>query len=359
MRGWKILSADISKSFLRGVTYDEFANLTGYAQREVNFYLSATDIPLLRTIPGFEDSNPAKEVLPCDKPGAGLADAPRAFQIKLTIILLSQCKMTQINVAWRCYRHDGGVVASAMTIHVDVPNIAGGAQIVSSMAAELEMPFRQRTVQRGHITNCGTGQIQDPTSMDISLDSVEYAGALRTMGHPQMKTGMKEEKCTLELYQVSMSLLRAVANLSHMRFYLIVCIVALQRRNHHPGVQHVRNLNTLLRCLQRKPEHLTYNHMPDALKGGQHMIVISDAPSIRRATVDIVFAEHSSSNHREVNRRSLQHNEIPMHFLPSASADRRGTPQEARSPQSCCQQGTPLTTVRCYRRCYMDFPEDQ
>ena len=55
--GWDICTADISKAFLQGVTYEELAELTGEPLREVNFYLPTDNIPLLRMIPGFEDSN--------------------------------------------------------------------------------------------------------------------------------------------------------------------------------------------------------------------------------------------------------------------------------------------------------------
>ena len=76
LRRWDICTADISKAFLQGVTYEELAKLTGKKQREVNFYLPASNIPLLQKVPGFEDFNPAKGVLHCDKPGTGLVDAP-------------------------------------------------------------------------------------------------------------------------------------------------------------------------------------------------------------------------------------------------------------------------------------------
>ena len=90
---WPILSADISKAFLQGVTYEELAKLTGEPVREVNFYLPASDIPLLRQLPGFEDFDPQTEVLHCDNPGTGLADAPRAFSIKLRGATEDKCQM--------------------------------------------------------------------------------------------------------------------------------------------------------------------------------------------------------------------------------------------------------------------------
>ncbi len=53
------------------MTYEELAELTGKKQREVNFYLLASNIPLPPKALGLEDFNPAKEVLHRDKPGAG------------------------------------------------------------------------------------------------------------------------------------------------------------------------------------------------------------------------------------------------------------------------------------------------
>jgi hypothetical protein len=91
LREWDICTADISKAFLHGVTYEELAKLTGKKQREVNFYLPASNIALLQKVPGFEDFNPAKEVLHCDKPGTGLVDAPLAFSIKLSMVTLDKC----------------------------------------------------------------------------------------------------------------------------------------------------------------------------------------------------------------------------------------------------------------------------
>ena len=120
-RGWEILSADISKAFLQGVTYKELAELTGAQPREINFYQPAADIPLLRTLPGFGGFDPQKSVLHCDKPGTGLADAPRAFQVKLVGVLTKKCGMRQSGVDNElCFRHDhSGTLVCLMTIHVD------------------------------------------------------------------------------------------------------------------------------------------------------------------------------------------------------------------------------------------------
>ena len=88
--GWDITTTDISKAFLEGVTYKELAELTGTQEREVNFYLPPHNLPLRRTIPGFESFDPQREVLHCDKPGTGSVDAPRAFSLKLKKLLTTE-----------------------------------------------------------------------------------------------------------------------------------------------------------------------------------------------------------------------------------------------------------------------------
>ena len=60
--GWPICTLDVWVAFLKGVTYEELAKLTGEPMREVNFYLPAVCIPLLRTVRGFEDFDPRTEV---------------------------------------------------------------------------------------------------------------------------------------------------------------------------------------------------------------------------------------------------------------------------------------------------------
>ena len=92
-RKWDLITTDISKAFLQGVTYEELSQLTGEALREVNFYLPQSNIPILRAIPGYENFNPVQEVLHCDKPGTGSVDAPRAFSLKLKQLLLVKGQM--------------------------------------------------------------------------------------------------------------------------------------------------------------------------------------------------------------------------------------------------------------------------
>ena len=60
-RGWDIATADVSKACLQGVTYKELAELTGEPIREVDVYLLASDVPILRKVPRYDDFNPVKD----------------------------------------------------------------------------------------------------------------------------------------------------------------------------------------------------------------------------------------------------------------------------------------------------------
>ena len=47
LRGWDLVSADISKAFLQGLSHKELADATGEPVREVNFYLPQASLHLL------------------------------------------------------------------------------------------------------------------------------------------------------------------------------------------------------------------------------------------------------------------------------------------------------------------------
>ena len=124
-------TTDISKAFLQGVTYEELAKLTDEKTREVNFYLPASNVPLLRKLKGFEDFNPTREVLHCDKLGTGLVDAPRAFSLKLGMVTQTSCGLIPSKVDLElCLKHDQGRLVCIVTKHVDDLKIAGEPHVV-------------------------------------------------------------------------------------------------------------------------------------------------------------------------------------------------------------------------------------
>ena len=161
-----------------------------------------------------------------------------------------------------------------MTIHVDDLKVAGRHEVVQELLKILESEFGELTIQRGTFTNCGVQHIQNPITREITLDQIDFVSKLRTIEHPQLATGTNEEKCVPALHQLIICLLGAIAYATHTRVDVMVFIVALQRQNHNPEVQHVRRLNKLLRWVQRNPKKLAYKKLPSR---EIHLRIISDA----------------------------------------------------------------------------------
>ena len=291
-RRWDTATTDISKAFLQGVTYEELAKLTGEQVREVNFYLPAAMIPLLRKVPGFEDFNPREEVLHCDKPGTGLVDAPRAFSIKLGLVTKNKCGLIPSKVDPElCYKHEptsgsssveagGGELVCLMTKHVDDLKITGRPDVVRHVLGEIQKVFGELKIIWHDFTNCGVRHVQCPRTKQISLDQVAFANALRPISHPQLR-GKNEDPAPPDLHQLYMSLLGAVAYLAHTRADALVFISALQRFNSKPLIIHVKRLNRLLRWIQTNPKKLSYKPLTSggssSVEAGSHLRIVSDA----------------------------------------------------------------------------------
>ena len=81
--GWIMVSVDIDKAFLQGMSYEEIHRTTGEPRREVFCVLPPGSAAILRRVRGFEYYDERLHCLRCLVPGTGTADAPRAFPLKL------------------------------------------------------------------------------------------------------------------------------------------------------------------------------------------------------------------------------------------------------------------------------------
>ena len=150
------------------------------------------------------------------------------------------------------------VLVCIMTKHVNDLNIAGRPEVVRQVLSELQKEFGELKVSWHNFVNCGAQHTQCPRTKSITLDQIVYAQNLRAIAHPQLTSGKAEDKAVPELHQLYMSLLGAVAYLSHTRVDVIVFICALQRHTSSPTIEHARKLNKLLRWIQRHPKKLRY-----------------------------------------------------------------------------------------------------
>ena len=129
-----------------------------------------------------------------------------------------------------------------MTKHVDDLKIAGRTGVVQHILAEIQRVFGELKIIWKDFTNCGVRHLQDIITKEITLDQIEYTQNLRPISHPELKTAKNEETCSAPLHQLFMSLLGAVAYLSHTRIDALVFISALQRHNSKPQIINVKRL---------------------------------------------------------------------------------------------------------------------
>ena len=81
---WEIFTADVSQAFLRGLTFEQTAEMKDEVRREVQFTVPPGSAEMLKQLPGFKDFNAMLEVLRLLRCGFGLKDAPRLRNKLLT-----------------------------------------------------------------------------------------------------------------------------------------------------------------------------------------------------------------------------------------------------------------------------------
>ena len=72
---WPLFTADVSQAFLRGLTFEQAAQLKDEVRRDVQFTVPPGSLHILQQLLGFEDFNPLTEVLRMLRCGFGLKDA--------------------------------------------------------------------------------------------------------------------------------------------------------------------------------------------------------------------------------------------------------------------------------------------
>ena len=142
--GWVLFSFDVSVAFAKGMTFEEYAKLTGEPLRVVQFELTREDAVTLQKIPGFETFDPDTEVLLMVKAVYGLKDAPRAWHTKLHMIL-TQFEMNSLYADPQLYvKHLNNKLKMILSAHVD--DLKGGAPREEAMRLLKHL--------EAHVVNC-------------------------------------------------------------------------------------------------------------------------------------------------------------------------------------------------------------
>ena len=80
-KDWVLITVDIDKAFLQGMTYKELQEVTGEPERFVYFVLPTGSASVLRLIPGYEDCDERYECTTCNRyEGTAQSIQPQALK---------------------------------------------------------------------------------------------------------------------------------------------------------------------------------------------------------------------------------------------------------------------------------------
>ena len=258
-RGWPLAAIDVRKAFLKGITYAELAATTNEPAREVNFELSPDAAAILRQCPGFEDFDPAQEVLNCPKPGTGCKDAPRCFGIKFSRATNDEfgAKPTTHDEQF-IVRHTNHKLDFLGAKHVDDVKAGCPPAVLQEFIARLEQVFGkgELDITLHNFTCCGVRHTL--TDKSYEMDQMEYIAALKTIENKEMVGKANDQPADAYNAQLFLSLLMALAFCLLTRNDLGAYVVAMQRVAQSPKYLHIRRLNTLVRWAQKNPLKLVY-----------------------------------------------------------------------------------------------------
>ena len=272
-QGWPLKSADVSEAFLRGLSFEEL-HRTGVDKelREVQLLLPAGSLELIRSVPGLETFNPETEVLHLLKPGFGLKDAPRLWNLALKRVL-KKVGLQPTNVDPQLYvLHAEGRLILLLSVHVDDLKITGLPTEIARTVKVLEEEFDALKLETDNFEHLGLKhKLEADGSRTVSQE--HYVSELRPIAEASLKASSADDLVSSELAQKFMSLLGGVAWCTQTRPDISVYVAALQRRLKNPRVQDLVNLNRVLKYLKLKPLCLRYRKLSNPWR----LVAISDS----------------------------------------------------------------------------------
>jgi hypothetical protein len=259
---WTLSTADVGCAFLRGLTFERLAELTGEPLRVVHFDPPAKFAALFTALPGMADTDWSRHTLKMVKPIYGLKDAPRCWRKQLHISLTGLGGHALLcDPALYCWKHEGGLVLLLST-HVDDLKLTGEDEWVAWLLAELTTQFGTLKTEIGIFEHCGLQHTQDPVSYSVKVDQNHYTPQLQLINLTNYDTSDESLAAPPELVAAFQSLLGGLSWLTQTRMDLCVYIQSLQRASHNPNFGHLLRVNRVTRWAKRKPMHVQYNKLP-------------------------------------------------------------------------------------------------
>jgi hypothetical protein len=144
----------------------------------VQLQLPSGAVPLFRQLPGMEDFDDSSEVLNMLRPGYGLKDAPRLWNMALRRVLKTLRLIATTCDSELYVKHEDGVLVLIVSTHVDDLKIAGVDAQIKEALRILELHFDQLKVQKGDFEHCGVVHKQ-AADKSITVSQQHYAEQLR------------------------------------------------------------------------------------------------------------------------------------------------------------------------------------
>ena len=251
---WRLVSADVSEAFLRGLTFKElFEGGTGREMRNVQLALPAGCDELIRTIPGMEDFDSQVEGLELLKPGFGLKDAPRMWSLALSRVLAAAGVLpTRVDPQLYVKHNALGELLILLSVHVDDLKITGRHDEVDALLALLNKEFDQLKLEVDNFTHLGIKhKLLDDGSREVSQD--HYVAELRPIPEDAVKTMGEDALVNEQLGGSYRSLLGGIAWTVQTRPDVAAYVASLQRKLQDPRARDIINLNRVLRYIKAKP----------------------------------------------------------------------------------------------------------
>ena len=264
---WQLVSADVSEAFLRGLTFKELFDAgADQVLREVQLLLPPG------TLPGMEDFDSQKEVLHMLKPGFGLKDAPRLWNLALKRVL-HKVGLVSTQVDPQLYvKHEAGKLILLVSVHVDDLKLTGLREQIRGCIKILESEFDALKLEYDNFEHLGLKHsLHDDGSRSVSQQ--HYVQELRPIPEAELKLRSLSESVSEDMKHLVMSLLGGVAWVVQTRPDVAVFVAALQRRLKEPRIQDLLNLNRVLKYLKTKPLDMVYHKVDSPWR----VVAISDS----------------------------------------------------------------------------------
>jgi len=255
---WTILTWDVSNAFLRGMSFEELAQLTGETLREVQFEVPEAYRHFFEALPVCKGINWSTHALRCLKAIYGLKDAPRAWRLKLHAVFLKlgaiQLAVDKCLYAWR----ENGLTVLVGSVHVDDVKASGTPSMLKWLRQMLEEVLGPLKQEEGTFEHLGIKHEQDPMTKEIRAHQTHYAQKLSPVDTKTLS--MTDEQLALDSNFTSLylTLLGALSWLCQTRLDICVYVQSLQRSASRPNIGCLIRLNRVTNWVRRKVFVLTY-----------------------------------------------------------------------------------------------------